>query len=148
MFIVSTIIFLVLTLMAMKLAGGAGMYADTVSGAIVLLPALAFTFAATSWPDVMRAVSLLFGNKTGLQQDVYSTSRRVFNLLGNIALLLGFFTTLIGAVAIASNTGPAEFTQVIGPAVGVCLLTLLYALAIKVVCYAAEHKVQSLADKA
>ena len=95
----------------------------------------------------MRAVSLLFGNKTGLQQDVYSTSRRVFNLLGNIALLLGFFTTLIGAVAIASNTGPAEFTQVIGPAVGVSLLTLLYALAIKVVCYAAEHKVQSLADK-
>lgn len=148
MFIVSTLIFLLLTLLAMQLAGGAGMYADTVSGVIVLLPALAFTFAATSWADVMRAVALLFGNQTGLPPQVYSTSCRVFKLLGNIALLLGFFTTLVGAVAIASNTGPAEFTQVIGPAVGVCLLTLLYALAIKIVCYAAEQKVLSLAEAA
>ena len=144
MFIISVFLFVALTLLAMWLGGGVDMFINIPSFLVVLPPTIAFTIAATSWQDVMRAFSQLTHSHKGLDQDLYKNSRQVFIVMGNSAMLLAFFMTLICVVSLANSINAENFSQVFGPAFAVSILTLLYGVGIKVVCYVAEQKIISL----
>ena len=143
MFIFSILVFLGFTLMAMLLAGGVGMYIDMQSILIVFPPALAFTIASTSINDVKQAIAVLLSNDSNQDEQVYGLSKRVFSVLGNSGLVLGVFMTFIGWVAIGTNM---DNINDFGPAFAISILTLVYGLALKMLCYVAEQKIQTLSE--
>lgn len=143
MFIFSVLLFLGLIILAMVLGGDVGMFVNIPSVLIVFPPAIAFTYAATSGAAVKQAFALLFSGHVGEEEQIYEVSKRVFSVLGNSSVLLGFFMTLLGWIAMASNI---DDMRAFGPALAVSLLTLLYGMGIKVICYVAEQKIQTLSE--
>lgn len=143
MFIFSVLLFLGFTFVAMILAGGADMYMDLASILLIFPPAIAFTYASTSINEVNQAFVLLLGNDASHNEQVYRSSKRVFLVLGNSGILLGIFMTLIGWVAMGSNI---DDVTVIGTAFAVSILTLIYGIALKMLCYVAEQKIQTLSE--
>lgn len=73
----------------------------------------------------------------------YKQSQRVFSVLGNSGLMIGAFMTLLGLIVVAQLT---DDIKALGPAIAVSLLTSFYGLAIKIVCYIAQHKIQTLSE--
>ena len=144
MFIFSILLFLGLTFMAMALGGGTGMYIDIASVLVVFPPAIAFTYASTSAHDVKIAFTTLFSGDTSQKEQDYRTSRRVFSVLGNSGLLLGLFMTFIGWVAMGSNMKDMSH---FGTAFAVSILTLIYGIALKMLCYVAEQKLHTLSER-
>ncbi|WP_444997871.1 hypothetical protein [Aliikangiella sp. IMCC44359] len=143
MLAMSIVLFLGLTGMAMILAGSLSMYVDIASLLIIFPPAIAFTYASTSVKGVTKAFTILFTNDTNQSEQIYGLSKRVFTVLGNSGVILGIFMTLIGWVAIGANISDV---REIGPAFGVSILTLLYGVVLKLLCYIAEQKVQTLSE--
>lgn len=143
MFIFSVLLFLGFTLVAMILAGGTGMFMDLASTMLIFPPAVAFTYASTSINEVKRAFVFLLGNDINQNEQMYRSSKRVFSVLGNSGLLLGIFMTLIGWVAMGSNM---EDMSHFGTAFAVSVLTLMYGIALKMLCYVAEQKIQTLSE--
>lgn len=142
MFVVSVVLFAALTLFAMELSGGVAMFVDVPSIIITLPPALAFTIAVTSVADFKRALgNLLSGHVDSLRQ--VKSSVKVFDVLGNTSLWLGGLMTLLGWVSMGSHIKEVE---VIGPAFAVSILTFMYAMGIKVVCYVAAQRLTHLGD--
>ena len=144
MFAFSVLLFLGLILFAMILGGDVGMFVNIPSILIVFPPAIAFTYAATSGEAVKQAFAFVLSGKTGEEEQAYTLSRRVFTVLGNTSVWLGFFMTLIGWVAMASNM---KDMKAFGPAFAVSILTLMYAVGFKVICYVAEQKIQTLSER-
>lgn len=144
MFVFSVLLFLGLNLLAMVLGGGIDMYINIPSILIIYPPAIAFTYAATSGAAVKQAFSILLSGKVGKEAKVYILSKRVFSVLGNSSMLLGVLTTLIGWIAMASNI---KDLRVFGIAFAVSILTLMYAVGLKIICYVAEQKIQTLSEQ-
>lgn len=143
MFIFSTLLFLGLTLMAMVLASSPSLYMDMQSILIVFPPAIAFTYASTSTKDVKGAFAILLGNDSSQDGQLYISSKRVFSVLGNSGIILGVFMTLIGWVAMGEHLD--DMTH-FGSAFAVSILTLIYGIALKMLCYVAEQKIQTLSE--
>ena len=143
MFIISILIFLATSLMAMFIAFELAAYLDILSIILVLVPALFFSIAATSYHSLIQGVVMLLSDKRPHTPVQLRLSKHSFRVLGNTALLLGIFSTLLGTIAIAGNLPAAEFSTALGGAIAVCLLTLYYGVALKLVCYVAEQKIQS-----
>lgn len=141
MFVISLLVFVAMTLMAFLLSGDLYMFYNFPSLLIVLPPALLFALAATSKKAFRQGFQLMFDDQVELSRAELLSAKRMFITFGNVALLCGGFGVVIGAIAIASNMEPEAFAKVIGPALSVCLLTLLYALIIKIPCYLAEQKI-------
>lgn len=144
MFIFSILLFLGFTLMAMLLGGGISMYVDVQSLLIVFPPALAFAFAATSASDVSQAFAVLLSNDTSQSEQTYKSSQRVFSVLGNSGVVLGIFMTLIGWVAMGTNMDGLSY---FGSAFAISILTLVYGIALKMLCYVAEQKILTLSER-
>lgn len=72
--------------------------------------------------------------------DNYKT---VFEIVGKVSMLMGWFGVISGAISMASNIEPEVFANVFGPAFAVMSLTLLYALIVKVFCYFAILRINS-----
>ena len=137
MFAFSVLFFAALTIFAMELSGGTSMFFDVPSLIITLPPALVFTLAVTSPGNVKQAFSGLFsGHVESLKQ--VKNSVMVFDVLGTSCLWLGALMTLLGWVAMGSSI---EEVAVIGPAFAVSVLTLMYAMGIKLVCYVASQRI-------
>tara|TARA_Y100001968_G_scaffold307808_1_gene325976 strand:- start:1376 stop:2035 length:660 start_codon:yes stop_codon:yes gene_type:complete len=137
MFAFSVLFFAALTIFAMELSGGTSMFFDVPSLIITLPPALVFTLAVTSPGNVKQAFSCLFsGHVESLKQ--VKNSVMVFDVLGTSCLWLGALMTLLGWVAMGSSI---EEVAVIGPAFAVSVLTLMYAMGIKLVCYVASQRI-------
>jgi hypothetical protein len=143
MFIFSVLLFLGFTFVAMVLAGGADMYMDLASILLIFPPAIAFTYASTSINEVNKAFSFLLGSDASQNAQVYRSSKRVFLVLGNAGVLLGIFMTLIGWVAMGSNMDDMNH---FGSAFAVSVLTLIYGIGLKMLCYVAEQKIQTLSE--
>lgn len=142
MFIISILIFIAASLMGMLIGFELAAYVDIVSIILVLVPAIFFSIAATSYNDLMRGIAMLLSDKKPQTPVQLTLSKHSFRVLGNAALLLGIFSTLLGIIAIAGNLPAAEFSTAFGSAVAVCLLTLYYGVALKLICYVAEQKIQ------
>ena len=140
MFAFSVLFFAALTIFAMELSGGSSMFFDVPSLIITLPPALVFTLAVTSPGNVKQAFSCLFSGHVDSLRQVKS-SAMVFNVLGNSCLWMGALMTLLGWVAMGSHI---EDVAVFGPAFAVSVLTLLYAMGVKLVCYVAAQRIMFL----
>ena len=144
MFIFSILLFLGFTLMAMVLGGDITMYIDAQSVLIVFPPAFAFTVAATSAKEVKQAFVILFSNDASKNENVYKSSQRVFSVLGYLGIVLGIFMTLIGWVAIGAGMVDLSY---FGSAFAISILTLVYGIALKMLCYVAEQKILTLSER-
>ncbi|GGF82129.1 hypothetical protein [Alteromonas lipolytica] len=137
MFVISVLFFALLTFFAMSLSGGVGMFFDIPSLILTLPPAVVFAIAVTSAMHLKQAFSMvLSGHVESLRQVKQGV--HVFNVLGNSAMWLGGLMTLLGWVAMGSNmTDMQDF----GPAFAVSILTFMYALGIKILCYVAAERI-------
>jgi len=142
MFLLSVIFFGLLTYFAMYLGGGISAFFDLPSIVITLPPALLFTLAVTSKTSFGQAMSILFsGHANSLKQ--VRESLMVFNVLGNTSLWLGGLMTVVGWISIGSHlTEIAAF----GQAFAISILTLFYALVIKLVCYVACQRITFIGE--
>tara|TARA_A200000159_G_scaffold163265_1_gene189053 strand:- start:53 stop:712 length:660 start_codon:yes stop_codon:yes gene_type:complete len=140
MFAFSVLFFAALTIFAMELSGGASMFFDVPSLILTLPPALVFTLAVSTPGNVKQAFSCLFSGHVDSLRQVKS-SVMVFDVLGTSCLWLGALMTLLGWVAMGSHI---EDVAIIGPAFAVSILTLLYAMGVKLVCYVAAQRINYL----
>lgn len=149
MFVLSVVFFIAVSFWAMFIAGAgnSGMFYDLVSLVLIIPPAVLFAVGATSGHTLQQAMAFLLNPRPGADPLTYQQIRHFFNVMGNSALLLGFFSTLIGVVAIANAMNADNFASSFGQATAVCLLTLLYGCALKTLCYVAAQKVSFVALK-
>jgi hypothetical protein len=143
MFIFSIILFVAMTMLLVALSGVTSTFIDVQSIIGIFPPAIAFTYAATSKKSVHQAFSILINNTVSQSEKSYLLSRRVFIVLGNSGVILGLFITLIGWTAMGANmTDLSSF----GTAFSFSILGLMYGIALKMVCYVAEKKIQTLSE--
>lgn len=141
MFMFSSILVSGIILMTFWLGGSLKMFFDLPSLIIVMVPALIAPFLTLSKKEVVDAFKALFDSNT-LPSNA-ETCQKVFQIMDKVAMLMGWFGVISGAIAIAGNVNAESFAQVFGPAFAVMALTLLYALIIKVFCYFAILRVNS-----
>ena len=143
MFIFSIILFVAMTMLLVALSGVTSTFIDVQTIIGIFPPAIAFTYAATSKKSVHKAFSILINNTVSQSEESYLLSRRVFIVLGNSGVILGLFITLIGLTAMGANmTDLSSF----GTAFSFSILGLMYGIALKMVCYVAEKKIQTLSE--
>ncbi len=143
MFIFSILFFAGVSVWVMWLSGATNLmiYYDFVSIALIFPTTFLFAIGATSRATAQQAIAFLLEPQQGLESIYYQRLEHFFNVFGQSGLLLGLFTTLIGAVAIAANIKSENFSHEFGPATAVCLLAVLYGFALKTVAYIAAQKV-------
>lgn len=143
MLVLSMVFFIGISLWAMFVSNPADpwTYYDFVSLVLIFPSALLFAVGATSRRTLQQAVAFLMNPGAAAEPVVYQQIRHFFDVMGQSALLLGFFSTLIGVVAIANAMTAENFAASFGPATAVCLLTLLYGSGLKTLCYVAAQKV-------
>lgn len=148
MFIFSMLFFIGISVWAMLVSAPDDPLAfyDFISLVLIFPPAVLFAVGATSRQTLQRTIAFLFDPRPGAQPQDYQQVRHFFRVMGNSGLLLGLFSTLIGAIAIAQQTNAGNFSETFGPATAVCLLTLLYGAALKTICYIAAEKVSFVAQ--
>lgn len=139
MLLLSLLIFFGFTIMAMLMAGDIAMFFDIPSFLIVLPVALAFTIAASSWQNFKAAFVDLFSEQTESENRRLKVSQQVFIMLGNISLWLGGAMTVLGWIAIASNLDDISAFQY---AFAISILTILYAMLVKILCYFAAQRLE------
>ena len=143
MFIFSIILFVAMTMLLVALSGVTSTFIDVQTIIGIFPPAIAFTYAATSKKSVHQAFSILINNTVSQSEKSYLISRRVFIVLGNSGVILGVFITLIGWTAMGANMNDLSS---FGTAFSFSILGLMYGIALKMVCYVAEKKIQTLSE--
>jgi flagellar motor component MotA len=141
-FVVSLLIFIGMTLMAMVLGGRLEMFIDWPSFLIVIPPAIAFGIAASSVQSYLSSVKFAFVDQLDVSRQEALNAVRFLKVTGTTAVYLGFITSLIGWVAMGENIKAYEFNEVFGSAFAVSVLTIMYGLMFKLICYTAEQKIQ------
>ena len=148
MFILSFIIFVALTLWAMWIGGEISMFLNLPSFLLVIPPAIFFAMGATSSGELKMAFSLLFDDEKTPSTNQVKITRRFLSVMGNSALLLGVLMTTLGLVSMGSYINADNIHTHLGTSFGVALLTSMYAIAFKILCYISEQKIQYKLDKA
>jgi chemotaxis protein MotA len=143
MFIFSIFLFVAMTMLLVTLSGAVSTFIDVQTIIGIFPPAIAFTYAATSKKNVHQAFSILINNTVSQSERSYLLSRRVFIVLGNSGVILGVFITLIGWTAMGANMNDLSS---FGTAFSFSILGLMYGIALKMVCYVAEKKIQTLSE--
>lgn len=148
MFIFSMLFFIGISVWAMLVSAPEDplTFYDFISLVLIFPPALLFAVGATSRQTLQRAIAFLFNPRPGADPHAYQQIRHFFQVMGNSGLLLGWFSTLIGVIAIADAMNADNFSTAFGPATAVSLLTLLYGAALKTLCYIAAEKVSFVAQ--
>ena len=143
MFSLSIVIFTAVSLMAFWFSSeDFSLFIDIPSLLLIFPPALFFALAATSVKDMKSGLKSLINDELDLSQLELTHAKQFFDVMGNSALLMGFFTTFIGAIAMASHISADAFNEVFGPAFAVCVLVLMYSFGLKTLCYVAAQKIQ------
>lgn len=148
-FIISIFIFVIVTLMAMWMAGDElSIFIDVPSFIVTIPPAIAFGIAASSIQSMKLCVKLCISEQGNIEPTAIKSAIRFARVTGNSVMYLSAIFTLVGAVAIASNVKAEVFGEVFGPAFAVCVLVLFYGFMLKLLCYVAEQRImhQYLSD--
>lgn len=135
MFLFSLAVFVGVVIMAMFMGGEITDYINVPSLIIVVPPAIIFAKSVASTLTIKEALVITFGFKPTADINTLKEAHRIIDVLGNSAMWMGWIGVVLGAVAMGANIEKEVFADVIGPATAVCLLTLLYAMLIKAVCY-------------
>lgn len=141
MFIFSFFILTSIIAMTFILSGSATLFFNFPSIIIVLVPALVAPFVTLKKQIVLGAFKALVDSRVSIKN--VNEYKKVYEIIDKVAMLMGWFGAVSGAVAIATNVEPESFANVFGPAFAVMVLTLLYAMMIKVFCYFAILRLNS-----
>ncbi len=131
-------VFIFTSLLIMKMGSFAPVFIH-VPSALIIIPAFLFALAATSGRSFHLSWMLAFGMRSSSDASNLRQACEYVAVLGNCALWLGGVGVLIGGVLIAIHI--QEPTQ-IGPALAIGVLSLLYALILKVLCITAEARLR------
>ncbi|GEM_PF-3215536 len=143
MFFMSMCGVIAIMLMALVLGGDYGMYVNIPSVIIVLIPSILAGAVYAEKGTFLSHFSLLINNnalKTLQQRQRYA---KMFEIIGQTAMIMAWFGVVAGLVAISGNTTKDTFADVILPAFSVCILTLLYGLMLKALCHFAKIRILS-----
>jgi chemotaxis protein MotA len=146
MFIFSFIVFIALTLWAMWLGGEISLFWNLPSFLLVIPPAILFAVGATSSGELKMTFTLLFDDGKTPSAHQAKISCRFLSVLGNSALLLGLLMTTLGLVSMGSYINAENIRTHLGASFGVALLTSIYAIFLKILCYISEQKIQHKLD--
>lgn len=113
-------------------------FIDIPSLLIVLPPAVFFGIAATSTDAFKLSFKITFTKTRNITEREAKEVSRYLVVVGDSALLLGLFGTLIGAVIILQNL---DDPSALGPATAIMIITAFYGLLFKILCYVADQKV-------
>ena len=147
MFILSLITVVALTLWAMWLGGEISMFWNLPSFLLVIPPAILLAIGATSSGELKSALSLLFDDEKIPTVNQAKITSRFFSVMGNSALLLGVLMTTLGWVSMGSFINSENIQSNLGSSFSVSMLTIMYAIVFKVLCYISEQKIQYKLDK-
>ncbi len=111
---------------------------DIPSVVIVLVPAIVFSIATSSWKTFSLSWKLVFVSGAEAAKEEIQEVRAVLNTFGNVSLLMGIIGTLIGLVLMLADLSDPN---AIGPNMSVALLTIYYGTFLKFLCYVAERRV-------
>lgn len=106
----------------------------------VFAPTIAFAIAATSLNTFRQSILFTFTGRIPGDAQGVKILVRYFRVIGNSSILVGVLGTLLGAVLLLQNMVSPKQVPL---ALAVALLTLVYGLAMKILCYAAEMAVRS-----
>lgn len=143
MFILGIFVFLGSFLMALWMSSHTlGTFINIPSIIVVLPPAIVLTIGITSLETCKNALRLMVDDELALPLVGLESAKQAYVVMGNTSMWLGVLGLIIGWVAMAEHIKAEEFSQVIGPATAVSLLTIMYSLIIKVLCYVGEQKIE------
>lgn len=148
MFLIACIAFTVVVAMACILGGSMGMFINAPSAIIVFVPALLAAKVRLGDESMTQMFKTLFTGSGFASDDIKTLYQASLRTMSSVAITAGWVGVLIGAVAMASNIEPEEFTQVFGPAFAVCILTILYGYIVKIFCTLAEAQLAKTGRKA
>ena len=141
-FIFSIIAFIGLSILA-AIVGKTGLYIfiNIPSLIVVIIPSFIFAVAATSVRAWILGLKLLLIDLDYQEQKEIREASRFFQVFGNICLILGIFYTLFSAMQMLNSWEfpGTTFDIVIGGTM-VCMLPLLYGIAIKCILYVADQR--------
>jgi len=141
-FIVSILIFGAVTLMAMLVSSGLKYYLDWPSLFLVIPPAIAFGIAASSFTAYKNSLAFAFVDQIEIDEKEAKSACQFLQVTGTSAIYMGFFTSMIGWISMATNITGDDFSQTFGPAFAVSVLTIMYGMGLKILCYTAENKIR------
>lgn len=117
-------------------------YINIPSVLIVLLPVLVFSGVYADKQDLISILTMPFTKDKTATENVLRKAICFYQYAGNLALGIGIIGVVVGWIAMANNM---DDMMHFGPALQVSLLTLLYAILLKLPCYLAESTLRNLA---
>ena len=147
MFLIACTAFAVIIAMACTLGGPGGMFINVPSAIIVFIPALLAAKVRLGDDSMTQMFKTLFSGNVNVSEKTKAAYQASLSTMANVAITAGWLGVLIGAVAIASNVEPQHFTQMIGPAFAVCILTILYGYIVKAFCMLADAQLAKSNNK-
>ncbi|MCP4750935.1 MAG: hypothetical protein GY866_08585 [Proteobacteria bacterium] len=105
---------------------------------IVIVPALAFSIATSSWRTFGRSWVLVFKSKAEATREEIGDVCALLNAFGNLCVLMGIIGFILGLILMLADL---SHPSAIGPNMAVASLTVLYGIAFRFLCYAAEKRV-------
>lgn len=141
-FLFSVVFFVSMMVLIIVMSAGPDAFINVPSAMVIFPTAFIIGIGVTSVQSMKWSFKLLISEQVDVTRRDIKMACKYLNVSGNCSMLLGYIGTVVGAVAIAESVSADEFSKVIGPATAVGLLTLLYGLFFKILCYAAEQKIE------
>ena len=108
---------------------------------LIIIPSFIFAVAATSIRAWTLGLKLILIDQDYSDQKKIEESSRCLRVFGNMCAALGIFFTLFGAMQILNDTDLTNATaEYIYKVSSICMLTLLYGIAIKCILYVADQR--------
>ena len=141
-FLFSIIVFIGLSILTAILGKtGVNIFINIPSMILIIIPSFIFAVAATSIRAWTLGLKLILIDQDYSDQKKIEESSRCFRVFGNMCAALGIFFTLFGAMQILNDTDLTNATaEYIYKVSSICMLTLLYGIAIKCILYVADQR--------
>lgn len=142
-FLFSVLFFVAMMVLIVLMSANESAFFINIPSFMVIFPtAFVIGIGVTSFKSMKLSFKLLISEQDDVTRKDIVLACKYLNVSGVCSMYLGYIGTVVGAVAIAASIDADTFSKIIGPATAVGLLTLLYGLFFKILCYAAEQKIQ------
>ena len=146
MFLLSVLGVVGIMVMSFWLGGTIAMYYNFPSVIIVVVPAVLAGIICARKGTFLSHFSVLTDSHSLSRLQNRKEYVKTFEVMSQTAMLMAWFGVVTGLVAMTSNITKETFADVFMPAFAVCILTLLYGIIIKTLCYFAKIRILSVKD--
>lgn len=119
------------------------LFFDVIILVLVLLPAVGFSICVTSLKALKDGLRIIFSSNSQFTEQEVKGGIIAFTVFGNVGLLMGIIGTFNGLVLMGANM--TDLTG-LGPNLSVAFLCFVYGLLVKTVSYAAQKRLEFLAN--